>query len=95
MIRTTATRIKMKLTMKRLLLLHQQVMKMFIKGRIPISKRHRKQITLRDIGTDETDEDLSWPKFAEVNHCITRKKWSNSIKDIETDREFHTESNHY
>ena len=53
------------------------------------------KITFRDIGTTETEEDLNWEKFAEIDHCITRRKWRNSIKDIEANRAIHTDSDHY
>ena len=54
-----------------------------------------KKISYRDIGTDPTDKELNWEKFAELDHCFSTRKWRNSIQDIETNRKIHTDSNHY
>ena len=36
-------------------------------------KGKEKKITYRDIGTEQTDKELSWEQFAEIDHVFNRK----------------------
>ena len=45
-----------------------------------------KKITYREISTPETQDDFNWNDYAELDHCFVRKRWRNSIKDLEANR---------
>jgi endonuclease/exonuclease/phosphatase family metal-dependent hydrolase len=54
-----------------------------------------KKVTYREIGTEQTDREWSWEKHAEIDHVFSRRKWRNTVLDIETSQKIHTDSNHY
>ena len=58
-------------------------------------KPQDKKVTYRDIRADINDTDYSPEQYAELDHCIVRRGWRNSIKDIESCTERYFPSHHF
>ncbi len=47
-----------------------------------------KKVTIKDIGTEDTDKSFSPLKFGETDHFITKQRWQNNAKDVQSDTAF-------